>query len=445
MPNPRIYIVTATFLPSVGGAEKQAFAQSRSLRERGYETTIVTFRRKRTWPRHELIEGVPVIRVAGMLLEGREKLPRPLQKLAYLLAMLVMGWTLWRQRQRYGILHVYKLGLLTLPAALVCRLTGKRMLVAVRSADSAKATSSHNKTSLLAGPLDATAPWLQVDEALQATGLVKSSSDLEVLAGMGKPVVRFLSSLLHNTHAIVVVLSSRMKNSLAEHGFNLPDVQLIPNGVDIIRFKPGDLDSTSDGREQVVVCVSGLRYEKGIDVLLQAWHLVHQQAPQARLIIVGNGGLQFQLESMAKALGIANSVEFTGLQTDVPTQLHRGGLAVLPSRWEGMPNALLEAMACGLPCVATRVSGSEDIIQHGVNGLLVESEDYQGMAHALLTLLRDPVLTRKYGQAAREMVERHFSLERIMDRYVELYQRITDGRWQVAEETPTSKTYHLSS
>ncbi len=445
MPNPRIYIVTATFLPSVGGAEKQAFAQSRSLRERGYETTIVTFRRKRTWPRHELIEGVPVIRVAGMLLEGREKLPRPLQKLAYLLAMLVMGWTLWRQRQRYDILHVYKLGLLTLPAALVCRLTGKRMLVAVRSADSAKATSSHNKTSLLAGPLDATAPWLQVDEALQATGLVKSSSDLEVLAGMGKPVVRFLSSLLHNTHAIVVVLSSRMKNSLAEHGFNLPDVQLIPNGADIIRFKPGDLDSSSDGREQVVVCVSGLRYEKGIDVLLQAWHLVHQQAPQARLIIVGDGGLQFQLESMAKALGIANSVEFTGLQTDVPTQLHRGGLAVLPSRWEGMPNALLEAMACGLPCVATRVSGSEDIIQHGVNGLLVESEDYQGMAQALLTLLRDPVLTRKYGQAAREMIERHFSLECIMDRYVELYQRITDGRWQVAEDMPTSKTYHLSS
>jgi len=445
MPNPRIYIVTATFLPSVGGAEKQAFAQSRSLRERGYETTIVTFRRKRTWPRHELIEGVPVIRVAGMLLEGRENLPRPLQKLAYLLAMLVMGWTLWRQRQRYGILHVYKLGLLTLPAALVCRLTGKRMLVAVRSADSAKATSSHNKTSLLAGPLDATAPWLQVDEALQATGLVKSSSDLEVLAGMGKPVVRFLSSLLHNTHAIVVVLSSRMKNSLAEHGFNLPDVQLIPNGVDIIRFKPGELDSSSDGREQVVVCVSGLRYEKGIDVLLQAWHLVHQQAPQARLIIVGNGGLQFQLESMAKALGIANSVEFTGLQTDVPTQIHRGGLAVLPSRWEGMPNALLEAAACGLPCVATRVSGSEDIIQHGVNGLLVESEDYQGMAQALLTLLRDPVLTRKYGQAAREMVERHFSLECIMDRYVELYQRITDGRWEVAEDTPTSKSYHLSS
>jgi glycosyltransferase involved in cell wall biosynthesis len=443
--HPRIYIVTPTFLPSVGGAEKQAFAQSHSLRERGYETTIVTFRRKRTWLRHELIEGVPVIRVAGMLLEGREKLPRPLQKLLYLVAMLVMGWTLWRRRQRYDILHVYKLSVLTLPVALVCRLAGKRMLVAVRSADSDKATSSHSKASLLAGPLDPTTPWLQVDERLQATGRVKANSDLEVLAAMGKPVVRFLSSLLYRTHAVVVVLSSRMKSSLAKHGFNVPDVELIPNGVDITRFNPAQVDSSSDGREQVVICVSGLRYEKGVDVLLQAWHLVQQQAPQARLIIVGAGSLQFQLECMAKALDIATSVEFTGLQTDVPAQLHRGGLAVLPSRWEGMPNALLEAMACGLPCVATRVSGSEDIIQHGVNGLLVEPEDYQGMAQALLTLLRDPVLTRKYGQTARKTVERYYSLERIMDKYVELYHKITDGRWQVVEDTPTSKTYHLSS
>jgi len=236
-----------------------------------------------------------------------------------------------------------------------------------------------------------------------------------------------------------------MRGYLAAHDFDVPDVQLIPNGVDITRFESTHADTSIGEREQVVVCVSKLRYEKGIDVLLQAWQLVHQQAPQARLIIVGSGYLQPQLECMAHALGIAASVEFAGLQSDVPAQLHRGSLAVLPSRWEGMPNALLEAMACGLPCVATRVSGSEDIIQHGVNGLLVEPEDYQGMALALLTLVRDPVLTREYGQAARELIERHFSLERIVDKYVELYHRITDGRWQVSEDTPTSKTYPLSS
>ena len=434
MSSPRIYIVIATFLPSVGGAEKQAFAQSCSLRERGYETTVVTFRHNRAWPQCELIEGVPVIRVAGTILGGREKLPGLLQKLSYLMAILVMGWTLWRQRQHYDVLHVYQLSLLTVLAALLCRLASKPMLVAVRSADSGSSTSSHNKMSLLAGPLDATTPWLQVDERF------KANSDLEVLARMGKPVIRFLSSLLYSNRATLVILSSRMKSSLTEHGFNLPEVQLIPNGVDITRFNSALVDTSIGGREQVVVCVAKLRYEKGIDVLLQAWYLVHQQAPQARLIIVGSGYLQAQLECMAKELGIAASIEFAGLQSDVPGQLHRGSMAVLPSRWEGMPNALLEAMACGLPCVATRVSGSEDIIQHEVNGLLVESEDYQGMAEALLTLLHDPVLTQNYRQAARKTVERHYSLEQVIDRYVELYQRITEHRCQIAGDAPSPRT-----
>src|SRR5437588_3423464 len=92
-----------------------------------------------------------------------------------------------------------------------------------------------------------------------------------------------------------------------------------------------------------------------------------------------------------------------------------------------MPDAVLEAMACGLACVAARVSGSEDIIQHGVNGLLVEPGDYQSMAQALLTLLVDPVLAEKYGQAARATIEKHYSFERIMDRYIELYQIIAGG------------------
>src|SRR5206468_10403614 len=141
------------------------------------------------------------------------------------------------------------------------------------------------------------------------------------------------------------------------------------------------------------------------------------QAPLARLIIVGDGPLRPQLENMAKALGITNSVEFTGMQSNVVAQLHRGRLAVLPSRWEGMPNAVLEAMASGLPCVATRVSGSEDIIQHGVNGLLVESEDYHGMAQALLTLLDDLPLAQQYGRAARATVEKYYSLEHVTDMY----------------------------
>jgi len=230
--------------------------------------------------------------------------------------------------------------------------------------------------------------------------------------------------LLIQTRAVVVILSTRMKEYLATHDLLLPGVQLIPNGVDIGRFHPIYDEAMLKTRENTVVCVSKFRYEKGNDVLLQAWHIVHKELPQARLILVGGGPLQKQLQRMAEALQITESIEFVGLQSDVPAQLHQAAIAILPSRWEGMPNALLEAMSCGLPCVATRVSGSEDIIRHGVNGLLVEPEDYQEMAQALLLLLRNPELTQTYGDSARATIETHYSLEHVTDNYVELYQML---------------------
>ncbi|HBE25427.1 MAG TPA: hypothetical protein DDW33_07055, partial [Ktedonobacter sp.] len=97
--NLRIYIAISTFLPLIGGAEKQALAQAQNLRERGFETAVITLRHERAWPPREVVEGVPVIRVAGMLLGGREKLPKLLKKLSYLIGLLVMGWTLWRHRR----------------------------------------------------------------------------------------------------------------------------------------------------------------------------------------------------------------------------------------------------------------------------------------------------------------------------------------------------------
>ncbi|HEY6286782.1 MAG TPA: glycosyltransferase family 4 protein, partial [Ktedonobacteraceae bacterium] len=421
MSDPRIYILIDTFHPYVGGAEKQALAQGQSLRKRGYEVTIITFRYERAWPRREVIEGVPVIRVAGMLLGGRKRLSRILQRLLYLLAMVLLSWTLWHHRRYYDVLHVYQLSLLSVPAALVCLLTNKPMIIAVRSAGSGSAKKPDNRASPITGFPDSTALSQQViRQSLIGT-------DLDGLEHFGKLVKWFTCSLLLKIHAVIVTLSSRMTSHLADHGFRQFDTQLIPNGVNITRFQPTPVETSIDERARVVICVSQLRFEKGIDILLQAWQMVQEylsQPSHVRLVIVGSGPMRTQFEAMVKVLDIDSSVEFTGLQSDVPAQLHRGNLAVLPSRWEGMPNAVLEAMACGLPCVATRVSGSEDIIQHGVNGLLVEPEDYQGLAQGLLTLLCNPALARQYGSAARTTIEQHYSLEHITDRYVELYQRI---------------------
>ncbi|GAC1388732.1 MAG: glycosyltransferase family 4 protein [Ktedonobacteraceae bacterium] len=431
----RIYIAISTFHPLVGGAEKQAHAQGRMLRERGHEATIVTFRHEKQWSKRETIAGVLVIRVAGLLLGGRDKQPRVFQQALYILALLVMGWTLWRERHKYDLLHVYQLSLLALPASLACKLSGKPMIVAVRSSGPGKVTSTHDTTSLLAGPLDPTSSLLRIGAQTWDNG------DLETLVRMGKPFVRYTRKVLLQIQAVVVVLSSRMKDYVANHGFLLPNTQLIPNGVDTEHFYPKLDTSSLATRAHTVVCVSKLRYEKGVDVLLQAWHLVQQQVPQARLIMVGSGPIEPQLTQMAEALGIKESVEFAGLQSDVVMQLHRANIAILPSRWEGMPNAVLEAMACGIPCIATRVSGSEDIIQPGVNGLLVEVEDYEAMAKALLTLLNDPALTQKYGQAARTTVEQRYSIEHITNIYIELYQKMVTPQTERAEHLSPSESY----
>jgi glycosyltransferase involved in cell wall biosynthesis len=424
----RIYIVLETFLPLVGGVEMQTLAQARSLRKRGYEVKILTFRHNSAWSPDEVIDGVPVMRVAGLLLGRREHLPRLLRRCLYFLALLVMAWTVWQHRRHYDVLQICKFSVIVIPLSLVCRVTGKPLVIIVIGMGIDKSLKNTSPAMLLAGPLDPAGPWLQVD------GRAAVAGDLEQLEHFGKPVVRIVGYLLSTMRVVVLVRSSRMKSYLPEHGLHLPDIRFIPNGVDLTRFSSALANGTSNHSEagatqrcQTVVCIAKMRYEKGIDVLLQAWRLVQEADAtlDARLIIVGNGPLQTQLEYMAKALGIAESIEFAGAQSDIPAQLHRGSIAVLPSRSEGMPNALLEAMACGLACVATRVSGSEDLIQPGVNGLLVEVEDYWSMAQALLTLLRDPALVTRYQCAARESIEEHYSLERVVDRYAALYQEVT--------------------
>lgn len=420
MSNTHVFIVISTFHPFVGGAERQALEQGRSLCQRGLKATIVTFRHNRSWATHDTIDGVPIIRIAGTLLCGREKLPGVVQKLLHLMALVTMGWMLWRYRHHYDVLHVYQLNLLALPTALACYLSGKPMVIVMCSTDPSRKDQSQHQVSLIAGPLDPHNPMLRIYRETRARG------DLKDLERLGKPVVRFTRSLLQRIEAVVIILSTRMREYLVAHDFTLTNVLLIPNGVDTSRFSPLSKDASDSQRSQTVVCIARLSYEKGLDMLLQAWHLVHKELPEARLIVAGSGPLQAQLAYMTKALNLGESVEFVGVQSNVAAVLHRGSIATLPSRWEGMPNAILEAMACGLPCVATRVSGTEDIITHGINGLLVEPEDYQALTQALLALLRDLARSCAYGKAARETIEQDYALEHITDIYLELYQRMAD-------------------
>lgn len=418
MSTPRVCIAIAEFYPWLGGAEQQARMQGRLLYERGVAATVVTLRLERSWRKHDTVDGAHVIRVAGWLVAGREKRPPLLRKLSYIMGMAAIGWTLWRQRHNYDVVHVYKLNIVALSAALGCAVARKPMLVVVRSAGLGGASARESDLSWVSESDDTTTATENVVEAQRLYG------DLEDLERIGRPGVQLCRYLLRRNGAVVVALSSRMRTYLAEHHFDLPGNQLIPNGVDTRQFAPAVLAPHGDERKHTVMCVSKLRYEKGVDVLLRAWRQVQDEAPDSRLIIVGDGPLRSPLERLAADLGIEHSVEFAGRQADVPAQLSRTGLAVLSSRYEGMPNAVLEAMSCGVPCVATRVSGTEDIIQDGVNGLLVNPEEVEPLAQALLILLRDPELAQQLGRAARVTIERHYAVDHIMEQYEDLYQHL---------------------
>src|SRR5216684_1991900 len=109
----RVYLAPETFLPLVGGSEKQALLQSKYLRAQGIEATIITLHFQQDCPASEMIDGVPVVRVASAILRWHERLPGILRQLCYLWALFVLGWRLWRSRHMYDILHVFQFSLFT--------------------------------------------------------------------------------------------------------------------------------------------------------------------------------------------------------------------------------------------------------------------------------------------------------------------------------------------
>ncbi len=398
MSNLRVYIAIETFLPMVGGSEKQAFQQSKYLRAQGIEASILTMHFQVSCPGYECLDGVPVWRVAGRVLAWHSRLPGTLRRICYVFALLVLGWRLWSHRHRYDIVHVFQLTLFTLPALAVCRLTRKPLVIGMRC-DS---------------------PRL---EKKQLHRRVKSWTGLEGFARLGRFALRLLARQLRQPHVRILVLSTQMRESLERYGLAGETIRLIPNGVDIAQFRPGPEQKE---RNPTVLCVAKLRHQKGIDILLLAWRSLVEQMPEARLVIVGDGPLATSLRELAGNLGIAASVEFAGLCSNVPAQLRRGRIAVLPSRWEGMPNGLLEGMSAGLACVATRVSGSKELLGRDERGLLVEPGDSEGLAAALLRLLRDPELVRRYGEAARRHVEQQYAFPLVMRRQIALYSELAE-------------------
>lgn len=223
-----------------------------------------------------------------------------------------------------------------------------------------------------------------------------------------------------------IATSAAIQRDLLGYGFRPDQIAALPNGVDTRAFAParatrGELGIAREAR--VALYVGSLRAVKGVDVLLDAWARVARDCRAARLLIVGDGVDRAALQAQAARLGIADSVEFRGEQSDPRPYYWASDLFVLPSRSEGFPNVILEALAAGLPCVASNVGGIPDQITANENGLLVPPENADGLADALIQLLRDDARRRAMGDRARESARR-FDWEFVAPQYVELYREL---------------------
>lgn len=196
----------------------------------------------------------------------------------------------------------------------------------------------------------------------------------------------------------------------------MPGIRVIPNAANFIAEKYSDCSAKR------VIAVGRLDYQKSFDRLIQVWEKVHQQMPDWRLDIFGQGEWQEMLQGMIDERGLQETLKLNGPTKNIGQEYSESSMIVMSSHYEGFPMVMIEAMACGLPAVSFDFKcGPRDIIKEGENGLVVKDGDIDGLAEAMMTLMRDDELRKKMGENAKKVVEA-FSEVKVMDKWVRLYE-----------------------
>lgn len=226
--------------------------------------------------------------------------------------------------------------------------------------------------------------------------------------------------------ALVEVSPQLMEASAVKDGVSRRKLRIILNGVDIAALQQAD---GSDFRKEIAASenhfligsVGRLEHIKGPDVLLEAFAAMAESIPEARLVYTGSGSMESYLRERTAALGLRNRVVLAGARSDIPQILAALDCFVMPSRSEGLPFALLEAMAAGKPVISTRVGHIPDILKHEHNGCLVPPESSDELAKTLLSVIRNSALRNHIAKQAPEIVQRQYAQSVMFNEYEALY------------------------
>ena len=359
----------------VGGTETQAVELALRIGTLGYEVTLGCLRAG--GPLREKLQGSRVA-VVEFHPQGGIDSPRGIYQ------MLRLGWFL--RRGIFDVVHTHDLwsNLMGVPAA---RLAGIPAIVSSRR-DLAQSDWYRGNRRV----------WLRRIQSLSGAVLANATQVRDAL--------------------------------IADDGFASEKVHVIRNGVDLQKFQvPSERETLfpNAGKGQFIVMVGNMLSDvKGHPWLIAAAPAVIREFPSTRFVLVGDGEARPGLEKRVRELGLGQNFFFLGRRNDVPRILASCDIAVLASRAEGLPNAVLEYMAAGLPTVVTRVGGNEELVEDGVTGLLVPAEDSEALSAVLLRYLRNPEETSKIARRGQEFVSRNFSFERLVREVDELYSALLE-------------------
>jgi glycosyltransferase involved in cell wall biosynthesis len=361
-------------LPSSGGVERAVFEVSRRLVRAGQNVTVLTLKAADA-PQREVMDGVDVQRAPGLDLTGL---------LGAQVAISPHVWFALRQqlnRTRFDIVHTHTLFFHVSLAA-----------------------------SVLAGlarvPLVTTAHLGSAEDIGGAVGKATSVYERTI----GRRVLNASRRVIAVSESVARHVSLLMKE---------PErLRVVPNGVDLDRFTP----KPEPGKPgpATVVFVGRLIFNKGPQALLDAVPQVLLRFPETRFLFVGDGPMRADLERKARQLELADNVEFMGQREDVADLLSKASVFCRPSLSEGLPLTALEAMACGLPVVATRAGGTAEVVEDGITGYVVGQHASTEVADRLCRLLSDDLLRAEMGRRGREAAER-YDWASVSERTLEVY------------------------
>lgn len=392
---PGVCLVIGSFYPRVGGGETHARLLARELRSLGTPVRVLTRRYDPALPRHESVDGVPVERVGP---SGFPRFGKYLMLPGTLLALI-------RARREFDVIYVCGLRVLGLAGVAARLLLRKRVILR------AEACGEWSGAFVNAGRADKPIPAL-VRWAIRLRNRFFLKADC------------FLA------------ISRAVREEFLAGGIPGPAIALIPNGIDFSPFDPPSPEERLALRRQFgfeglfVFAYSGkLNRGKGLEMLLRVFARVAAENSRAHLALIGGGGTQFlsceaELKAFVRERGLSGRVTFTGYTDRVNEYLKAADAFVFPSESESLGLALIEAMACGLPSLASATGGILDIITDGVDGRLLPVGNDDAWYSAMDDVMKNPQNASRWGQAARDSVRRRFSIHEAALRHQALFREL---------------------